>query len=233
MEDMMADQPHKFSIPTRYNGILFRSKLEANWAEFFDWHKIKWAFEPEGFNLNGVYYLPDFWLPEIKTIFEVKGILDKKDFGKLDALWEATRPAEGAWHSPEILMVIGSAPAGEQFTIYQGFHQSLDNLSYMHPAEMCGRGVLSRCVKCGGWWFYEDAGRWNCRRCGAYDGDHFIYDTHTSIAECDICQGRKDKWWEGCDEQADEPWDPFILSDEQLTEAAAAYERTKRIGNDL
>src|ERR1700744_4926102 len=51
-------------IETRYNGILFRSRLEARWAVFFDHLNIKWEYEHEGFNLEGVYYLPDFWLPD-------------------------------------------------------------------------------------------------------------------------------------------------------------------------
>ncbi len=51
-------------IPTMYNGCLFRSRLEARWAVFFDVLGLKWEYEPEGFQLsNETWYLPDFWLP--------------------------------------------------------------------------------------------------------------------------------------------------------------------------
>lgn len=51
-------------IQTLYRGYLFRSRLEARWAVFFDSLKIKWVYEPEGFHLaNGEMYLPDFFLP--------------------------------------------------------------------------------------------------------------------------------------------------------------------------
>lgn len=51
------------AIETRYAGYRFRSRLEAKWAVFFDALKIKWDYEPEGFELEkGLYYLPDFLL---------------------------------------------------------------------------------------------------------------------------------------------------------------------------
>ncbi len=52
---------HMQAIPTRYAGRLFRSRLEARWAVFFDAMKFKWDYEPEGFVLSdGTHYLPDF-----------------------------------------------------------------------------------------------------------------------------------------------------------------------------
>ncbi len=38
---------HAFeSRPTVYNGVQFRSRLEAHWACFFDQAKWKWEYEP-------------------------------------------------------------------------------------------------------------------------------------------------------------------------------------------
>lgn len=48
------------TIQTEYKGYLFRSRLEARWAVFFDAIGAEWEYEPEGFCENGVYYLPDF-----------------------------------------------------------------------------------------------------------------------------------------------------------------------------
>jgi len=51
------------SIPTKYSGYTFRSRLEARVAVFFDQLRLSWEYEPEGYDLpiNG-WYLPDFLL---------------------------------------------------------------------------------------------------------------------------------------------------------------------------
>src|SRR5690625_7748698 len=73
MNDLQKDNSIK-PIETRYKGYRFRSRLEARWAVFFDALGIEWQYEPEGYVLeDGTWYLPDFWLPETKCWFEVKG----------------------------------------------------------------------------------------------------------------------------------------------------------------
>jgi hypothetical protein len=62
------------AIETVYRGYRFRSRLEARWAVFFDAMCVRWEYEREGFDLGPAgYYLPDFWLPDFKWWFEVKG----------------------------------------------------------------------------------------------------------------------------------------------------------------
>lgn len=60
------------AIPTEYNGIMYRSRTEARWAVFFHEAKVPFTYEAEGFDMDGVRYLPDFWLPVGKIWFEVK-----------------------------------------------------------------------------------------------------------------------------------------------------------------
>lgn len=60
-------------IQTKYRGHHFRSRLEARWAVFFDAANMRWKYEPEGFDVEGVWYLPDFFLPDLDCYFEVKG----------------------------------------------------------------------------------------------------------------------------------------------------------------
>ena len=60
-------------IETRYNGYRFRSRTEARWAVFFDAAGIQYEYEKEGYALPSGWYLPDFWLPDFKLWFEVKG----------------------------------------------------------------------------------------------------------------------------------------------------------------
>jgi hypothetical protein len=61
------------AIQTEYNGYLFRSRLEARWAVFFDAMGIEYEYEPEGIVLSdGSLYLLDFYLPDFRCYFEVK-----------------------------------------------------------------------------------------------------------------------------------------------------------------
>lgn len=62
------------AIETEYAGYRFRSRLEARWAVFFDALKVEYQYEAEGFDLGGgLWYLPDFWLPELDCWLEIKG----------------------------------------------------------------------------------------------------------------------------------------------------------------
>jgi len=62
--------------PTNYKNVLFRSRLEAKWAIFFDELGIKWEYEPEygDVEFGGflIQYKPDFYLPDYDLWIEVK-----------------------------------------------------------------------------------------------------------------------------------------------------------------
>ena len=60
------------ALPTAYGGVTFRSRLEARWAVFFDSLGLAWQYEPEGYETPDGWYLPDFWLPGIRHLLEVK-----------------------------------------------------------------------------------------------------------------------------------------------------------------
>ena len=79
------------AIDTLYNGYKFRSRLEARWAVFFDEIGIEYRYEPEGFDLDGVWYLPDFYLPGLETWVEVKPYEPTEDeWNKCELLAELT-----------------------------------------------------------------------------------------------------------------------------------------------
>lgn len=67
-EDLTMIKPK----PTVYGGILYRTKIEANWAEFFDKNKIRHKYEPNKVDLGIDTYKPDFWLPEFGLWVEIK-----------------------------------------------------------------------------------------------------------------------------------------------------------------
>lgn len=76
------------ALETEYRGMLFRSRLEARWAVFFDNLGVPYQYEQRGFNLPPVKgrgkkmkYLPDFWIPPSPKFpkelwVEVKGMPD-------------------------------------------------------------------------------------------------------------------------------------------------------------
>lgn len=61
------------AIETKYNGYHFRSRLEARYAVFFDTLGIPYYYEHEGYSLEGLSYLPDFYLPQQDCFIEIKG----------------------------------------------------------------------------------------------------------------------------------------------------------------
>lgn len=142
-------------IETRYAGYRFRSRLEARWAVFFDALKIKYEYEPEGFKLSdGTCYLPDFWLPESKAFFEVKGALSEKDAHKIEQLMaDSNRP-----------VIIG----------YPNFEFEACDYWWGDTLSRAGKteSLLNRCRSCGKIGFMGIAGSYECPCCGAYDGDH-------------------------------------------------------------
>lgn len=100
------------AIETVYKGYRFRSRLEARWAVFFDALGWEWEYEKEGFDIDGVWYLPDFWLPDANTFVEVKpDYPSDREWEKLWALAEHHR----------VILVTGT-PAEVSYTYcdYQG-----------------------------------------------------------------------------------------------------------------
>jgi hypothetical protein len=59
--------------PTIYSGsVQMRSKLETQWAAFFDALEIPWEYEKYNFIVHGMGYLPDFYFPGMDLFVEIK-----------------------------------------------------------------------------------------------------------------------------------------------------------------
>lgn len=101
--------PDLTPIPTAYNGHLFRSRLEARWAVFFDTMGWRYAYEAEGYDLEGKWYLPDFWFPAFNCWIEIKP--DSPETYDAKALLLAAK-------SEKRVLVIRGNPWPEDYGIY-------------------------------------------------------------------------------------------------------------------
>jgi hypothetical protein len=93
-------------IETHYAGHRFRSRLEARWAVFFDTLGIKWQYEPQGYTVGPAKrpYLPDFYLPKLECVVEVKGEKERLDLDLLANFLDGSRDAH-------TVLVLGDIPA--------------------------------------------------------------------------------------------------------------------------
>lgn len=102
-------------IETVYNGYRFRSRLEARWAVFFDAAKIKYEYEPEGFELpDGTKYLPDFYLPWFNCYVEIKPNSETE-------IEKATAIAKKISTEKALLLCVG-LPSDDNITLYDGIN---------------------------------------------------------------------------------------------------------------
>jgi hypothetical protein len=114
------------AIQTEYKGYLFRSRLEARWAVFFDSLGVSWEYEAEGYDLgDGLYYLPDFLLHHVTVnhgyferncdiYVEVKGKMDDEDAEKINRFYAAGYKDENEYGvSRSAVLVVGNIPNGE------------------------------------------------------------------------------------------------------------------------
>lgn len=60
------------AIPTEFNEVKYKSRLEARWAVFFSTLGIDALYEYEGYQLPSGWYLSDFYIPSMNAWFEVK-----------------------------------------------------------------------------------------------------------------------------------------------------------------
>ncbi len=161
---------------TEYNGVTFKSKLEARVAEALDALNIEWEYESRsyiGSEFAGGTYTPDFWLPEERVHVEVCGEFNERHRHQVAALAEKCPGLTFEDTDPEkdgVAVIVGK-PDGEIM---------LD-------------GMVGRCVECGKWGFRNAEGLWVCRRCGAkYDATTLGMNTNLFKAAGTRCYKRDD-----------------------------------------
>jgi len=162
-------------IQTKYNGYLFRSRLEARWAVFYDALGIEYEYEKEGYDLGDLgWYLPDFYLPgygwvEIKGLEPTIGDIIGK---KCQALAKATK-------TPTYLFYGGiKLPNQDEYPQPNSCYAFIDisgmgNYGYDWPFNWC------QCY-CGKRTGIEYDGRGGRLGCSCTHGDDKAYNTDSS-----------------------------------------------------
>lgn len=158
------------AIPTKLNGIQFRSRLEAKWAIMFDLLGWRWEYEP--IDLDG--YIPDFILfseTERHILVEVKPALTYPELSKF-----ISKPANSGWKGEILMLGATTWPTREIWSggVCLGM---LGELTCDKEDSSCywfEEAVLFRCAKCSKVNFLHALGGWEGRICGHYDGDHYL-----------------------------------------------------------
>ncbi len=148
------------AIKTKYSGILFASTLEADWAKTLDHWGIVWSYEPEGLKLpSGQNYRCDFYLPRLRTWFEVKGEHNQRVF----------KPAELA--AAEVhdtscdTTVCGHSLVNPYRNVIVARSAISGKAVFEFPRGIPGKAVLLVCDVCGQRSFTNANGPAVCRRC--------------------------------------------------------------------
>lgn len=169
-------------IPTEYRNVMFRSRLEARWARFFDAVRWPWIYEP--IDLNN--YVPDFILQfEAPLLLEVKPALDPNFM----------RPAEdkidrSGWHAEAV--VVGA-------DIWE-LHRAapllgrIGELSEVPGERTWGEARMFYCLDCKSVSIYSDDGSWRCRKCLADRGRHHWSGVPHDLAEFWIRAANDVQW---------------------------------------
>lgn len=121
------------ALATSYAGHTFRSRLEARWAFYLSALGVAWEYEREAFDLDGLTYFPDFWLPSHRVWLETKGEIISDQIG-LATLEKCKRLAALSSH-PVILAF--NDPLDQRCAVF-GVRGGFYNESHFTVCLVCG-----------------------------------------------------------------------------------------------
>lgn len=199
-----------FAIPTVFEGIEYRSRLEAKWASFF--RKIGWDFTYEPFDGNG--YIPDFVVHgESPFVVEVKPAVTWDQYE--DPLSKIKKGLLGLWDKD--ILIVGINPFPGFDTVQAGYPTAgllgEPNGPNLGLCKECDSGGLCSPEHVSNWWFErapwdicQDCGRISithmmgsyCHRpCGYYDGGHWGDPVETFTLGRYWAEATNDVKWKG------------------------------------
>lgn len=165
------------ALPTTYSGVAFRSRLEARVAAAFDRVGIGWEYEPEGLDLDGIHYLPDFRVAG--TWIEIKPSREASD-GKIERLATMT-------DAPCYLVFpwdLGPADPYRDHDILGGrFHS---HLMRVNGPGSYGSAVWARCPQCNQAVPWPLSGEELPPCCGRYSTRDQWWDSHYAMPQVQL-----------------------------------------------
>ncbi len=178
------------AIETHYNGYRFRSRLEARWAAFFDTLGVRYEYEPEGFDLDGLWYLPDFWLPMERIWVEIKPANSPTPI-EIERLsqssyqsWIESLEIDAEMHQADHVLLAGSPGLDGEY-----------EARWLHNGRIYQRGNLFICLVCGHVLGTKGVPCWNCTWDNTY-GYHCNWcDIEERGGKGVIAQTRWQKWF--------------------------------------
>ncbi len=139
------------AIPTFYDRIEYRSRLEARWAAFFD--QLGWQCIYEPFDAD--HYIPDFIIHgDGPLLVEIKPVVTQEEYK--DVLTEVDRKLgddDGAWLNGVVVFGVSPLP-------YAGYYLA-DRV-----ASISGEAGWYRCPSCGAFaieWHPRTVQQWRRR----------------------------------------------------------------------
>ena len=189
------------AITTTYDGIEYRSRLEARWAAFMK--NIGWDIVYEPFDGDG--YIPDVLVQgPSPMLVEVKPAVTLAEYEA--AVPKAERGLAAHW-SHDIL-IVGASPVlsgrfGNSWGSTAGwlgeFGQWGDADTWPDgPEGWCWEAAdWIRCTNCGSHSIFHTVMTFSGRPCGCYNGDHYLGNAATSLLESFWADACNDVKWRG------------------------------------
>ena len=136
--------------PTIFRSIEYRSILESEWAKWLYDRRFNAQYEKRKFKLErGIWYLPDFYIPETRTFIEVKGNMER--IHKPYQLTQELRRECPHWPDGGTMLLL-AGPVGTFYNIEQPFYMGLN---------------YTKCPNCKTSNILTEYGDMLCRYCGA------------------------------------------------------------------
>lgn len=172
------------AIATMFDGIEYRSRLEARWAAFM--RNIGWehTYEP----LDGDGYIPDFVVHGAAPFFvEVKPAVVLAEFRQ-----EQSKVERGLQQFDRDVVIVGVTPFLTSAHGFQPFYSYGVSVGWMLSEGDWQPADWITCLHCLRTAIFHTSMSYHSRPCGDYDGDHYL-----GAHEPDFLQGA---WSDACNE---------------------------------
>lgn len=166
----------RWGIATRYAETIFRSRLEARWAAFFDLLEWKWTYEP----FDGSGYIPDFLIKGGRPfVVETRPAVTCGEYegaGKSISIpWELF-PRE------RVVLGVDPLPDFSQDT-FEGRYEHAGGLMQSDWNRPLWLPVIwFWCAMCDGIRLHDPDGDFRFMPCGHGDGDHHLHGEHRNLS---------------------------------------------------